>query len=170
MNHAEVTKFTQLNSRLYSNVIFLNNFIWVFILRKCQIWRKRLGDYNYFSQWSLNLIEICLWNEKEKKNTSCALFFKCYSLNSSVACITMNKKCWCCLRCNAVKKVFIGTFVKGGSLLAFFFFYRKCWEPIIQRCDAVRSLQVLSSLLTPCQCCSLGNGTVESPPPPPQLG
>ena len=47
---------------------------------------------------------------------------------------------------------------KGGSLPAS---YRKCWGPIIQKCDAVRSLQVLSSLLTPCQCCFLGNGTVE---------
>lgn len=47
---------------------------------------------------------------------------------------------------------------KGGSLLAF---YRKCQAPIIQKCDTVRSVLVLSSLLTPSLCCSLGNGTVE---------
>lgn len=70
----------------------------------------------------------------------------------------MNEENAALVKVQHCEESFIGTSVNGGSLLAF---YRKCRGPIIQKCDAVRSLQVLSTLLTPCQCCSLGNGTVE---------
>lgn len=102
---------------------------------------------------------------KKKKNTSCSVYIKlrCGMHNNESENVVLAKVQRC-------EESFIGTFVKRGSLPAF---YRKCRRPIIQKCDAVRSLQVLSSLLTPCQCCSLGNGTVEgffSSPPPQKTG
>lgn len=112
--------------------------------------------------WLLSFSDLWHWlksavkTDKEKKTLP--VHFTLW-LEQQCGVHNNEKKCWCCSRCNAVKKVFIGTFVKRGSLLAL---YRKCWEPIIQRCDADSSLQVLSSLLTLCQCRSLGNGTVES--------
>ena len=81
-----------------------------------------------------------------------------YIFNNIVACTAANKKLRCWLRCKPCQESFFGTLCKGGSLLTF---YRKCQGPIIQKCDTVRSLHFLSSLLTPCQCCSLGNGTVK---------
>lgn len=113
------------------------------------------------------LLKICCrltFDKRKKKHISCAFHL--------IMCTTVGhkgekwKKRQCELKVQYCEESFYWDLRKGRSFPAS---YRKCRGPIISKCDAVRRLQVLSSLATPCQCCSMKNGTVEKPPKHPAL-
>lgn len=124
---------------------------------------RHFGPKQIYLVWNLsirfsNVLRIWYWLNFENNNNKKTLPVQLEVLNCSFACIAVNENEAVLVKVQRCEESFIRTFVKGGSSPTF---YRKCQEPIIQKCDAVRSLRVSSSLLTPCQCCSLGDGTVE---------